>query len=114
MLVVPLITFIISIVIIAKNEGLIKPTKNKFLQAINPKKENVYIEFVATIILLIMGIIGVVFTKPDEKESLWKRIFAKNKFEIVFSLLKRHIHFDKKNQLDWFQKNYKVIKLLVS
>lgn len=68
MLVVPLITFIISIVIIAKNEGLIKPAKNKFLQAINPKKENVYIEFVATIILSIMGIIGVVYLFIEEPE----------------------------------------------
>lgn len=31
-----------------------------------------------------MGIIGVVFSKPDKRESLWKRFFAKNKFEFVF------------------------------
>lgn len=68
MMVVPFILFIISIVIISKNEYLIKPTKNAFLKAINPKKENVYIEFVGAIILLVMGIIGAIYVSIEEPD----------------------------------------------
>ena len=55
-----------------------------------------------------MGIIGVVFPKQDKKESLWKRIFAKNKFEFVF-VREYGIEFlcmyDNQNYVRVFEKN---------
>lgn len=57
MLVIPIICFIVSIIIIAKNENLSGSRKNEVFKILRTNKSNVYMELISSIIILVVGII---------------------------------------------------------